>query len=138
MDPDQTAQAGLDPCWSQTHYVGFVMMRLKYSWDTNIDEKITYLWVVPDTETGRTYVGKATALESCICQDILDIAIDHLYVEQHSSDWQHHLHPFFFWNHSFIKCTFNIYVFCEIAHAFLLWNFNVFMLKIVFIKNKKQ
>jgi hypothetical protein len=21
MDPDQTAQAGLDPCWSQTHYV---------------------------------------------------------------------------------------------------------------------
>jgi hypothetical protein len=30
MDPDQTAdaQAGLDPCWSQTHYVGFVMMRL--------------------------------------------------------------------------------------------------------------
>jgi hypothetical protein len=22
MDPDQTAQAGLDPCWSQTHYVG--------------------------------------------------------------------------------------------------------------------
>jgi hypothetical protein len=21
-------QAGLDPCWSQTHYVGFVMMRL--------------------------------------------------------------------------------------------------------------
>jgi hypothetical protein len=30
MDPDQTAQAGLDPCWSQTHYVGFVMTRLKY------------------------------------------------------------------------------------------------------------
>jgi hypothetical protein len=31
MDPDQTAdaQAGLDPCWSQTHYVGFVMRRLK-------------------------------------------------------------------------------------------------------------
>jgi hypothetical protein len=31
MDPDQTArnvQAGLDPCWSQTHYVGFVMTRL--------------------------------------------------------------------------------------------------------------
>jgi hypothetical protein len=26
MDPDQTdAQAGLDPCWSQTHYVGFVV-----------------------------------------------------------------------------------------------------------------
>jgi hypothetical protein len=25
MDPDQTA--GLDPCWSQTHYVGFVMTR---------------------------------------------------------------------------------------------------------------
>jgi hypothetical protein len=24
MDPDQTAQAGLDPCWSQMHYVGFV------------------------------------------------------------------------------------------------------------------
>jgi hypothetical protein len=23
------AQAGLDPCWSQTHYVGFVMTRLK-------------------------------------------------------------------------------------------------------------
>jgi hypothetical protein len=22
------AQAGLDPCWSQTHYVGFVMTRL--------------------------------------------------------------------------------------------------------------
>jgi hypothetical protein len=30
MDPDQTAQAGLDPCWSQTHYVGFVMTRLIY------------------------------------------------------------------------------------------------------------
>jgi hypothetical protein len=29
MDPDQTAQAGLDPCWSQTNYVGFVMTRLK-------------------------------------------------------------------------------------------------------------
>jgi hypothetical protein len=27
MDPDQTAraQAGLDPFWSQTNYVGFVM-----------------------------------------------------------------------------------------------------------------
>jgi hypothetical protein len=24
------AQAGLDPCWSQTHYVGFVMTQLKY------------------------------------------------------------------------------------------------------------
>jgi hypothetical protein len=23
-------QAGLDPCWSQTHYVGFVVTRLKY------------------------------------------------------------------------------------------------------------
>jgi hypothetical protein len=23
------AQAGLDPCWSQTHYVGFVVTRLK-------------------------------------------------------------------------------------------------------------
>jgi hypothetical protein len=31
MDPDQTVQAGLDPCWSQTHYVGFVMRRLIYS-----------------------------------------------------------------------------------------------------------
>jgi hypothetical protein len=31
MDPDQTApQAGLDPCWSQTHYVGFVMARLNF------------------------------------------------------------------------------------------------------------
>jgi hypothetical protein len=29
MDPDQTAQAGRDPCWSQTHYVVFVMARLK-------------------------------------------------------------------------------------------------------------
>jgi hypothetical protein len=28
MDPDQTVQAGLDPCWSQTHYVGFVVTRL--------------------------------------------------------------------------------------------------------------
>jgi hypothetical protein len=27
MDPDH-AQAGLDPCWSQTHYVGFVLTRL--------------------------------------------------------------------------------------------------------------
>jgi hypothetical protein len=27
---DQTAQAGLDPCWSQTHYVGFVVTQLKY------------------------------------------------------------------------------------------------------------
>jgi hypothetical protein len=31
MDPDQTAQAGLDPGWLQTHYVGFVMTPwLKY------------------------------------------------------------------------------------------------------------
>jgi hypothetical protein len=30
MDPDQTAQMQrLDPYWSQTHYVGFVMVRLK-------------------------------------------------------------------------------------------------------------
>jgi hypothetical protein len=29
MDPDQPVQAGLDLCWSQTHYVGFVVMRLK-------------------------------------------------------------------------------------------------------------
>jgi hypothetical protein len=34
MDPDQTAQAGVDPCWSQTHYVGFVMTRLIYPNDT--------------------------------------------------------------------------------------------------------
>jgi hypothetical protein len=27
IDPDQ---AGLDPSWSQTHYVGFVMTRLNY------------------------------------------------------------------------------------------------------------
>jgi hypothetical protein len=36
MDPDQTAkdaQAGLDPCWSQTHYVGFVMTLLIWSLD---------------------------------------------------------------------------------------------------------
>jgi hypothetical protein len=33
MDPDQTAQAGLDSCWSQTHYVGFVVTRLKYHLD---------------------------------------------------------------------------------------------------------
>jgi hypothetical protein len=26
MDPDQTARAGLDPCWLQTHYVGFVLV----------------------------------------------------------------------------------------------------------------
>jgi hypothetical protein len=34
MDPDLTARlrkAGLDPCWSQTHYVGFVVTRLKYA-----------------------------------------------------------------------------------------------------------
>jgi hypothetical protein len=31
MDPDQTAQAGLDSCWSQTNDVGFVMTRLKFS-----------------------------------------------------------------------------------------------------------
>jgi hypothetical protein len=30
MYPDQPAQAGLDPCWSQTHYVGFVVTRLIY------------------------------------------------------------------------------------------------------------
>jgi hypothetical protein len=24
------AQAGLDPCWSQTHYVGFVVTRLNF------------------------------------------------------------------------------------------------------------
>jgi hypothetical protein len=29
MDPRQTAQAGLDPCWLQKHFVGFVMTRLK-------------------------------------------------------------------------------------------------------------
>jgi hypothetical protein len=23
-------QAGMDPCWSQTHFVGFVMARLNY------------------------------------------------------------------------------------------------------------
>jgi hypothetical protein len=28
IDPDQTAQAGLDPCWSQTHNVGFVVAQL--------------------------------------------------------------------------------------------------------------
>jgi hypothetical protein len=28
MDPDQ-ADWGLDPCWSQIHYVGFVITRLK-------------------------------------------------------------------------------------------------------------
>jgi hypothetical protein len=33
------AQAGLDPCWSQTHYVGFVMTRLK-SFSTAIFYKI--------------------------------------------------------------------------------------------------
>jgi hypothetical protein len=36
MDPDQTAQFGLDPCWSQTHYVGFVMALLIY-------QKLSYL-----------------------------------------------------------------------------------------------
>jgi hypothetical protein len=39
MDPDQPehsrtvcgdAQAGLDPCWLQTHYVGFVVTWLKF------------------------------------------------------------------------------------------------------------
>jgi hypothetical protein len=25
------AQAGLDPCWSQIHYFGFVVMRLIYN-----------------------------------------------------------------------------------------------------------
>jgi hypothetical protein len=30
MDPDQDAQDGLDPCWSQTHYVGFVMAWLNF------------------------------------------------------------------------------------------------------------
>jgi hypothetical protein len=34
MDPAAAAaadaQSGLDPCWSQTHYVGFVMARLNY------------------------------------------------------------------------------------------------------------
>jgi hypothetical protein len=29
------AQAGLDPCWSQTQYVGFVVMRLKLYLDKN-------------------------------------------------------------------------------------------------------
>jgi hypothetical protein len=28
MDPDQPAQISQDPCWSQTHYVGFVVTRL--------------------------------------------------------------------------------------------------------------
>jgi hypothetical protein len=27
IDPDQSARM-LDPCWSQTHYVGFVVTRL--------------------------------------------------------------------------------------------------------------
>jgi hypothetical protein len=30
MDPDQTAQAGLDPCWSQTNYVGFDTAHMVY------------------------------------------------------------------------------------------------------------
>jgi hypothetical protein len=30
MDPDENAQSGLDICWSQTHYVGFVVTRLNY------------------------------------------------------------------------------------------------------------
>jgi hypothetical protein len=33
------AQAGLDPCWSRTHYVGFVMTQLKFHWHNN-DTKI--------------------------------------------------------------------------------------------------
>jgi hypothetical protein len=35
MDPDQTAQAGLDPCWPQTHYFGFVVTPLKSLTDQN-------------------------------------------------------------------------------------------------------
>jgi hypothetical protein len=31
MDPDQNVQAVLDPCWSQTHYVGFVVTQLIYT-----------------------------------------------------------------------------------------------------------
>jgi hypothetical protein len=30
------AQAGLDPCWSKTHYVGFVVKRLKYDDTFNV------------------------------------------------------------------------------------------------------
>jgi hypothetical protein len=36
MDPDQTGQADLDPYWSQTHYVGFVMARLKNCFIINV------------------------------------------------------------------------------------------------------
>jgi hypothetical protein len=36
------AQAGLDPCWSQTHYVGFVMTRLNYQL-LYIESKLTAL-----------------------------------------------------------------------------------------------
>jgi hypothetical protein len=49
MDPD--VQAGLDPCWSQTHYVGFVIARLIY---------ITYCNVgtMPDpSEAGAGDIG---------------------------------------------------------------------------------
>jgi hypothetical protein len=30
LPPPAFAQSGLDPCWSQTHYVGFLMARLIY------------------------------------------------------------------------------------------------------------
>jgi hypothetical protein len=38
------AQAGLDPCWSQTHCVGFLMMQLKYGFSLHKIEirKINY------------------------------------------------------------------------------------------------
>jgi hypothetical protein len=37
------AQAGLDPCWSQTHYAGFVMTRLIYNINKeNLNKHITF------------------------------------------------------------------------------------------------
>jgi hypothetical protein len=34
-DPDQDALAGLDLCWSQTHYVGFVVTWLNYFYNAD-------------------------------------------------------------------------------------------------------
>jgi hypothetical protein len=47
------AQAGLDPCWSQTHYVGFVMTRLKCNHITHYHNllSVKYNQISPITTT---------------------------------------------------------------------------------------
>jgi hypothetical protein len=40
MDLDQTPQAGLDPCWSQTHSVGFCHDAAQMSNEDNVTKRM--------------------------------------------------------------------------------------------------